>query len=229
MTYGYVRKLTVNLPPVDLIKMIVSWIMMTDVFDKDKSDKKINFKSDTCLSFQSISEFVCAVGKVVVAKGDKQSWKCKIKGGSEYSSIIVGIIDNETVETKAHIRDHTDIGNEGYGVHLNSTYAKYHNVGEFISDEDFNDHETTLYYAKQFKVIANEYLFSMTLDMTQHHGHNCTLSYEFHMKPKNDVKEIRTDGMYTTVAWNNIDIDKQYRVAFTIYTDIATTVELLSE
>ena len=54
------------------------------------------------------------------------------------------------------------------------------------------------------------------LDMTQQKGDHGILIYEFHMEPQDHVNKIRTDGEYTNVAWDNIDTDTKYRIAFSI-------------
>ena len=234
LTYGYLREyfrsISTALPPDDLITLFVSWIMLMDTFDKDKSDNMIVFESDTCLAKKSFPTFACAVGTMVVAKGDKQSWTCKIT--KESASIIVGIVDNKTVENNEYIGDHTDEGNDGYGIHLNPSFAKYHNVSQSMANEmSFDDHETSFSYGKQFNTFNGEYAFTMTLDMTQRNSDHGIFSFEFDsniMKQEEDVKEVRTDGIYTTAAWSNIDIDRKYRVAFSIFNRKAdATVELV--
>lgn len=50
------------------------------------------------------------------------------------------------------------------------------------------------------------------------------------------IEKIQTDGFYTNIAWSKIDIEKRYRVAFSVRVDhdptcmngIQQTIELLS-
>ena len=44
----------------------------------------------------------------------------------------------------------------------------------------------------------------------------------------NHTAEIKTDGRYSNTAWNDIDIDKKYRMAVTITTS-KESVELLPQ
>ena len=70
---------------------------MIDAFDIEKSDQEIDFESDTLISqTQTTKGYSCAVWTFIVGKGEKQSWICKID--RSFLSIIVGIIDNVTVE-----------------------------------------------------------------------------------------------------------------------------------
>ena len=74
------------------------------------------------------------------------------------------------------------------------------------------------------------FTITMTLDMTQEKGEHGILSFEYHMKPKDYINEIKTDGKYTNIAWDNIDIDKKYRIAFSIFNTAADKViELLPQ
>ena len=182
-------------------------IMLTDMFDRAHSDQMIVFKSDTCITkMKGVGGYSCAVGTIVVGKGDKQSWTCKIDNG--FLSVLVGIIDDETAMTEPHIGDHTVSRQGGYGLGLNS-FERYHGEERIY----------TFDYAKQFEnFMSTDALFviTMTLDMTQSKGDGGNFSYEFRMKPKDDIQDIKTDGIYTTVGWDKIDINRKYRIAFSI-------------
>ena len=229
--YGYLREyfasISMELPPDDLMKMFASW-MMLNVFDQDKSDKNIEFQTDTCISKTLAIEpsyddnYGCAVGSMIIEKGNKQSWICKID--PHFISVVVGIIDNNTVETKENIGDHTEAGNDGYGIGLNS-FGKFHNTegfGWYLNSYRFD-------YANQFQK-KDGFLMTITLDMTQEKGDGGILLYEFHMKPKSYVNKIETDGKHTTIAWDDINIDRKYRIAISFKASTThKTLEFLEE
>ena len=59
-------------------------------------------------------------------------------------------------------------------------------------------------------------MITMELDMTQTQSESGVLKYILHNKPKDDIKQIRTDGEFTNIAYNNIDIDNKYRLALVL-------------
>ena len=52
----------------------------------------------------------------------------------------------------------------------------------------------------------------MELDMTQTESNNGILKYIIHNKPKESVKNVRTDEIYSNIAYDNVDIEKKYRM-----------------
>ena len=221
LVWGYLREffksMSSELPPHDLITLFITWLSLMDHFDRQKCDSAIKFESHTCISkivTMNRWSFACAVGSMRISKGDKQSWICKID--RKFTSVIVGIVDNATAECEGDIGDHSDEGNEGYGFGLNF-FEKYYNEGQYDSDDDWPEERVREYfhYGQQFKT-DHGFVMTITLDMTQQKGDHGILSYEFHMKPKDEIDEIRTDGEYTNVAWDDVDIDKEYRIAFSI-------------
>ena len=82
-------------------------------------------------------------------------------------------------------------------------------------------------------IVLNEFvmnLITMTLDMTQQNSRHGIFSYKFHMKPNEDVEQIETNGKYTTIARDDIDIDRKYRIAFSVNADgTDETLEFLSD
>ena len=184
--------------------------MLIDKFDRTNCDKKIIFASDICVSkIKGHIESSCAVGTLIVAKGDKQSWICQVKLGT-------GIVGNETIQSKGD----GNIGNHiyyetGYGIALSKEgdMVKSHN-----EDNEGDGWVTPAYgldYGEQFKK-EDGFLMTITLDMTQQKGDHGILTYEFHMEPQDHINKIRTDGVYTNVAWDDIDIETKYRIAFSI-------------
>ena len=53
--------------------------------------------------------------------------------------------------------------------------------------------------------------------MTQIEQESGVLKYNMQNEKKNTVESVRTDGKYTNIAWDDIDIEKKYRVAVGIY------------
>ena len=49
--------------------------------------------------------------------------------------------------------------------------------------------------------------------MTQKESEHAILKYVNHGEPKENVKEIRTDKEFSNIAWNDIDINREYRMA----------------
>ena len=90
-------------------------------------------------------------------------------------SVLAGIIDNDHVVTPGNIEDHTDY-KDGYGLGLNGyeRYRRYSPVRIFP-------------YANQFEITNTVHMITITLDMTQENGKHGILSYEFHMKAKDDM------------------------------------------
>ena len=57
---------------------------------------------------------------------------------------------------------------------------------------------------------------TMELDLTQKKSDNGVLKFIMHHKPKRNVNLIKSDGIYSNIAFDDIDIDKEYRAAFDI-------------
>ena len=66
-------------------------------------------------------------------------------------------------------------------------------------------------YLDQFQ-SPETWLITMELDMTQTAGG--ILKFVIHNEPNKKVNQIRTDGAYTNIAFDDIDITKQYRFSF---------------
>ena len=212
LIYGYIRKyfdsIKQELPPNDIILLFVSWIILMDTFDRIKSHKQIDFASDTRIRRidNGTYGYRCVVGTRIVEKGDKQIWHIKCDTGLA----LLGVVDHAFIESMQDIDDHTSTKYEevakGYGVGLNS-FAKCQCEGP-----PYND----FIYSQQFHFDDDPRLITMELDMTQKHNDNAILSYIFYNKLKEDVETVQTDGEYTRIAWDNIDIDNKYRLAISI-------------
>ena len=62
-------------------------------------------------------------------------------------------------------------------------------------------------------------MVTMQLDMTQQENDHGLLRFVLHHGMNKDVKEIQTNGEYTNIAYNDIDITKKYRMAFAVFQD----------
>ena len=209
LVFGYIRsyckEIKVQIPPKDVILMFVSWITFMDSFDRIKSHKRTEYISNTrCYIKKSATYTPIAsiIGKIIVEKGMKQSWTF----ATDTRALIVGIIENDIVDSNEQIADFSDSTYKGYGMGLNG-FSLYH-AKDSGSDGSFN-------HAQQFKYEhLSPLIMTMELDLTQKENENGVLRFYVHHKAKKDVDKIRTDGAYSTIAWNDIDINKKYRVAF---------------
>ena len=109
------------MPSDDLILLLVLWIKLMDSFDKNKSHEQIIFESKSYSRFKYqaaenayVSGYVCAIGSFVMKKGIKQSWT--FKSHAKYP--LIGIMDDDIIQSQGNIEDHTDEVYEGYGLQL---------------------------------------------------------------------------------------------------------------
>ena len=218
---GYIREYftlqNMELPPKDLVLLFAAWVALVDTFDATKSHKSIYFDSDTKIMKQSGgSHFATAIGSCIVGKGDKRSWSFKFTVPMSIACGVVGVIDNEAVNEVNSYNDYTnkDECENSYGLGLRNL-TKYQTT--HYDDKWFEK----FHYPGQFLFDGDCRLFTMELDMTQKENKNGIVRYIFHHKSKDGVDEIKTDGKYSNIAWNSININKQYRMAFAI-TDYAS-------
>ena len=133
---------------------------------------------------------------------------------------------------KGHGKDIGDFTNkqyEGYGMNTHDGWR--------YSDANPNFRNGTFPYIHQFdlkhldKTVQQEVVFEMELDMTQKESENAILRFTYYHKPKSGVNRIRTDGEYSNIRFDNIDINQEYRLAVDVGTSSRTvkSVELLSE
>ena len=64
---------------------------------------------------------------------------------------------------------------------------------------------------RQFQ-LTRSLNITMELDMTQAQSDHAVLRYIIQNDPAEDVLQIITDGEFTNIAWDTIDIEKKYRV-----------------
>lgn len=213
LVYGFIREYfainDIELPPDDLMVLFVCWVILMDSFDKKKCHKAIKFGiTDTRITFRrtqySSVNYVTAIGTAKVKKGCKEQWRFQ----SHAAYPIIGIISAEIVASKNNIADHSNRENGGYG--LQSTFWDCYHASTVRSRQ-------LKEYASQFKVDKLPFIITMELDMTQIANDNGVLRYFFHERAE-DVKKIWTDGKYTNIAFDDIDINGEYMLAVGVST-----------
>lgn len=227
LIFGYVRKYCkwTNVPLLsdDLILLLIEWTKPTDSFDKTLSHKDIVFHpkllsldSYQCRRNNSWATYTAAVGKAIIGKGDKETWTIRIGRES-----IIGIMNTDMLGQikKRQIGRFVNSHHKGYGLSLD-VWSKYHN-----SDMDTNGFIDD--YADQFDIMDDEIVISMELDMTQTKNKRGILSVMIHEKKRDGIMEIRIDGQYSNIVYDNIDITKKYRAVFAFAEDSDKWTELL--
>ena len=216
LVYGYIKEYhkanNMDLPPNDLILLFVSWIALMDSFDKNMIPEDIifdpeidtKFKREAANDFHS-NAYASVIGTIVVEKGMKQNWTFKVHG--KYP--LIGIIKEQIIKSKKMIKDFTDEYHNGYGIQTAGDWNFFHgNVYDYDGG--------LAKYVEQFQLYPRPVVITMQLDMTQTENENGILKYIIHNEIKEDIKHIRTDGEYTNIAYNNININDKYRLAFAI-------------
>ena len=208
LVYGYIKEWhkrnNIELPPNDIISAFVSWIKLLDLFDKKFCHKDIKFhpESETKFQCKGPTSYPSAIGSMSIKRGMKQSWTFKIK----QNFALLGIIDEEIVQNSGNaITDFTNSTFKGYGITTN-LWSCYHILGAGRVSINFRR------YSNQF-VKEKSSIVTMELDMTQKESEHAILKYVNHGEPKENVKEIRTDKEFSNIAWNDIDINREYRMA----------------
>ena len=224
--WGYIRQyfasINDTLPPDDIVSLFVAWIRFLDSFDQNKIHKDIEFDPDNDKKFKrdkySNDTFASVVGTIIVEKGMKHAWKFRV----DAEEVLVGIMNDTKIASSKEIGDFSSKFHEGYGLQTGTYYA-YH-------DKGVDGHGFLGGYMKQFQ-SALPMIIIMELDMTQTVNNKGVLKYIVHNERKQDVEEIRTDGEYTNIAYDNIDIDTKYRLAIGIVylTETDKWVELIHE
>ena len=203
LTYGFVRECNLSIPN-DVIALFLDWFQMYDSFDTIKSQASYEFKEEmideilcqtaTNINYQAAS----AYGELVIRKGMKFEWKFSfVRAKTEWYYAIIGIIDNQKLlASNTKIGDFYDESGEGYGLWTGSG----NNLHHAKESKDFP-------YFAQFdhKKIKS---ITLRLDMTQENG---ILSYVV------DQPGFSPDTKHDNIAWNDIDINKGYRMAVLVY------------
>ena len=216
LVYGYIKEYhrlnNMVLPPNDLIVLFVSWIRLKDRFDKNKIHENIELDPEIETKFRRKKEtykhadFATVIGTFIIEKGMKQSWTFKIE---KLYNHLIGIIDTETIQSLKSVDDFTSEINKGYGLQTAYPWNTYH-ANDSSADGNLRR------YAEQFVTRDVSLIITMELDMTQIENENGVLKYIIHNKPRDKDVDIKTDGTYTNIAYDNIDINQKYRLAFAI-------------
>ena len=210
----YCKGINKELPTDDLIYLFAEWIILNDRWDREYSHSAINIVSDLEAKATRGGSTPC-FGEYVIKKGDKQVWKLKVN--TPY--ILIGIIKEEILKLYPKtVDDFTNRKYEGYGVNF-QWGDRFHDVDK-TSYSDFE-------YVCQFDfygVVEDDSLaivFEMELDLTQKENENGILKFVI------DHDKIRTDGKYTNVCWDNIDINENYRLAVDIGGNVRNKIEFI--
>ena len=209
--YGFMRdyckSIHKELPTDDLIHLFAEWLSLMDRWDKSHCHQKAEVVSDLKVTQSSDVSFATCVGEYVVKKGEKQIWKLKISGGDG----LAGIVDDEIISDYERIGDFTNEQNEGYGINIHggTRYGDAHpwvqSLGAFRYAQQFD-----------FSMTYDSVVFEMELDMTQEENTDAILKFTYYHKTKGNINQIRTDGEYTNICFDKIDINKRYRLAVDI-------------
>ena len=220
--YGFWREFhnqqNIKLPPSDIIQAFVPWLELIDYFDKVTIHENIQFENQSLTKIarpKRDGHWASAFGTLIVERGYKASWKMKIKAKDWL--ILIGIMDNELVESRTNVSNFFTDDNEGYGV-IACGWFYYH--GRNSPDGDIE------HYANQFNLTGEYITITMELDMTQTTSDQGILKYVIHHETKQDVKSIRTDDKYTNIAYKTVDINRKYRAAVSL-ADPTDSVEFL--
>ena len=219
LVFGYIKEYhksnNIELPPNDIVLLFVSWIRLRDTFDKNMIPKEIIFhpEIDTKFNHKDGGGWASLIGTIVVEKGIKQSWKFKTPKWT-----IIGIIDEEIAKSSTIITDFTNLKYKGYGIQTGQ-WGYYHRSSRFDG--------SLKQYVDQFEAGPASFMFTMELDMTQTQSEYGVLKYIIHAKPRDGIKQIRTDGEYTNIAYDNINIDRKYRLGVAITVAPGGWIELL--
>lgn len=222
LIFGYVRQNYSNGKensfPDDLSQIFIPWVIFMDSWDTNKSSKDILFINENTEGFINSKEAdLCCIGSYIVGKGDKMRWKFH----SNVASVFAGIVGDEVVNSKDDIRDFTNSTNKGYAVNLYG-WSKYH-ASDFKSDGLFK-------HAEQFKFgIGKDYprTITMELDLTQTENKHGILRMIIHHQQQDNNEDLKIDGEYGRIVYDNIDIDKKYRACCSV-SGAGNSIQLMS-
>ena len=177
-----------------------------DSFVKDKAHQYIIFdpESETKIQCDAANDsYAGALGSIIVKKGMKQCWTFMVDAGTKY--VQFGIMSTDVIESIDVIEDNLDKIHKGYGLMV-PIYITLHGRG--AADKDIQQ------YVEQFEINPRTNLIiSMELDMTQKENSNGILKYIIHNEVKDDIETVRTDDKYSNIAYDNVDINKEYRMS----------------
>lgn len=203
---NYCRSIDRELPTDHLIQFLIEWLSLLDHWDKTKSHQDIAYASDTIATLTKSRDYTTCVGQYIVEKGMKQSWTIQ----SNSKSVLMGIIDNEMLqEDYPNLEDFTNTTYKGYGLSANGWHF-YHDTNTVLGASKCK-------YAEQFDIPKVIFTITMELDLTQQNNDHGILRFIFHHPPNKEIDIIQTDGKYTNIAYETIDVSKQYRLAVDVW------------
>ena len=185
-----------------------------DTFDKTKIAKGIEFDPDNPTRFKLAKKdedaygarrWKSVIGNHLVTKGMKRSWKFKVKP----SSTIIGIMETDMIKSKETIDDFTTEEHKGYGLFTSGWFYAHNN--NWGSDGWIDT------YSTQFILDDVPLIITMEFDVSGIKSKYGILKFIIHNETKQNVSQIKTDGDYTNIAYDDIDISKKYRLAFSIH------------
>ena len=229
LVYGFVRRLhEINLLPKDILSLIaqifgrygdkINKSLSDDIYIKSSKSKDFSYQMITRINDygDNPKSYLTAVGDGIIIKGQKQVWKMKLV--STDNTLVVGIVDSETIFLRDVIGQFYDKKLGGYGI---STYtgAKYHNY-----EYPYTEGTEKFPYAQQFKLGLGDTII-LTLDLSQEESDKGLLRYEVekasnkskqNKNKQTDEDNIKMDDKYTNIAFE-VDINGSYRLAISMY------------
>ena len=129
LSFGFVRNCcqdqNMDLLPSDIIELLLLWLSFGDRVSLNLSHKSIQVKTiiddkhgecEQIKKSQTCGPHATAICQNIVKKGDKQLWTFKLTEKLQATSIVMGIIDNNTATNLAGtIHDFSDLSG-GYGL-----------------------------------------------------------------------------------------------------------------
>ena len=213
---GFIRELDdddICSIPIDLIKFISEWINLLDKWDRYNTNLKclqicnkylridgdsITKESYNCVQRKTRKDckWHHSFGTDIICRGERKKWAlCLKKGkGSPYSYMVsmIGIIDDRYVNK--NIKDFTNCDVFGYGL---STANK--NV--YHQDESHQFHHLGEYTFSKLNFVQIE------LDLATNNKKGGILSFS--------IDGI--DNKCSKIAFNNVDLNRNYRLAVALY------------
>ena len=228
LTFGYVREhcrnQNIDLFPDDIVQLFVEWLLINDCFDKQLSHPSLTIITSIddnyeLLCFQSKQfedDWASAVGTMIVSKGQRVEWKFKINGPLiNNAEMMIGIIDNEMIPANKPINVFCDRKCKGWGVYCYNMW-KMHD-SDCADGGPFN-------YGYQFEYAKGD-IITMILDLSQKKNESGVLSFDINAKLKYEEK----DFVSMNILYDDLDIDKEYRMAICIDQGPQASISLLLE
>ena len=225
LSFGFIREYCKNigrdLPTDDLIRLFAEWFILIG-WDKENSHEGIKIQTELEAVVNSYTVSATCIGANVIKKGHKQNWKVRLNS----SKVMIGIINDKMIPPNANIDDFTNRKYKGYGLSIH--------YGETFHDATVSE-STDFPYAQQFNFdnidgMTKGVLLEMQLDLTQKDNKNGILRFEIHHRSlMESITEMRKDGKYTNIAFDDIDVNEQYRLAVDIGGAPGKKIILLSD